>query len=101
MVGRKWYPCNVPVLLLTTVERVISFKNPISRESARRKIRALNANLIRSFFVDDFYRYADEESRFELYAFLRRFKLTAREKLQSNNSDCEIFTRLNSLSHGV
>lgn len=70
MVGRKWYPCNVPVLLLTTVERVISFKNPISRESARRKIPApINANLIRSFFVDDFYRYADEESRLELLYF--------------------------------
>ena len=37
MAGRKWYPCNVPVFLCTTVERVISFKNPISRESARAK----------------------------------------------------------------
>ena len=51
MAGRKWYPCNMPVFLCTTVERVISFKNPISRESARRKIHGLNVNVIESLFI--------------------------------------------------
>lgn len=53
MAERKRYPCNVPVFLRTTVERVISFKNPVNRESARGKIRELNVNPIGSLFIVD------------------------------------------------